>query len=533
MPADYRAPDQPVFCLYCAHHLGKKGRSLTPEHLLSCVANPKEARGAIKEALHQAVKDWEPDWAPPRPSVSDASLKQAFNLTRSLQYKVLQSGKLAILTPRGWLGCLFASHLDKIALQYVLHCSASKVATLSSSFMEALTQMLFSASCSCFKDGRPRGSASCSKDSDWTPGPSSHLLGSRLIDAEAMWHGTLLQKSPVLSHLVSFSNQDRGWGSMHPSSASQGNYFYSPPLGQQVKAIRMAGAHRSSGTIAMTLGFVQLSPEVSIAIRDSGLALVATIPPRLFALFPSPCRLSHRRMSTSPFATGIILGVADAARSTTKLPLMSQILSHWVSTFSPKAEIHLPSLQVAITGRSVSLAESSLAWKSTVRSAWAWLSSPLGNQGFAPSDQAMKVLALKGSKKYNALIHALPARLFRSFAADWEARMALVPPSAKAWWAHRSGDDPSAPPPPPPPPPALPAQNLLDACHILLGSPPPAPALPAPARALPLPLMHPGPSPPAMALSVLAASHTGPLAVASRLLADPLPPPAARPSDPG
>ena len=67
-----------------------------------------------------------------------------------------------------------------------------------------------------------------------------------------------------------------------------GNYYYSPPISEQVGALKTASIQSRTNIIQKTLGVLNLDTETKAELAKGRLTLIATIPNRGVMLKPHP-----------------------------------------------------------------------------------------------------------------------------------------------------------------------------------------------------------------------------------------------------
>jgi hypothetical protein len=153
-------------------------------------------------------------------------------------------------------------------------------------WQNALTQFLVRSDCGC-----PPASCSskCKLATHGTPPTHFQALAHTLIEADTVRYANILQKSPILKHVINQEGADRMWGSKSKENDThKGNYYYSPPSNTQSNALKTAAEQKREGSIPKTMGLLRLDPATRVEIEKGNLTLIATIPKGDVPIQPHP-----------------------------------------------------------------------------------------------------------------------------------------------------------------------------------------------------------------------------------------------------
>jgi hypothetical protein len=441
----YSSPEE-IHCLYCKHvRKDHRIRPLTPEHLPQCLVNPHEKRSLLEAIQKEITTSWEPEWSL-HTDTPDTTLKIAEGLVNLLQTRKKHS-KLQIKTERaGWIGQIWPSDLDKLAIQYVVHHTENNLRIDLNTWMRALTKFLRQSDCGC-KASKCKDT--CKHQMNWSPPEHLQFLSNTLIGATTIRYANILQKSPSLQHVVNKHGADRLWGSCHPKDCTQDNYFYSPPNNDQITALHEAQNLKLTNVVDKTLGVVLLDEETLAEIAQSKLTLIATIPPRCINIHPHPNTRIPKKKGTTHLPIGLVLGITPATKTSNNTEVLIAIntLREWKKKYCPAATIHEDNFITELTNqpsKNFSLQKSD--WHKAILEAWKWTTSPTGTQGIILSEDQTKVNCLKGSRKYNNLTKKVALQLFTFFAQEWENKNNMLPMRARQWW-YKYNDEAEIVPP--------------------------------------------------------------------------------------
>jgi hypothetical protein len=441
----YISPED-IHCLYCKHvRKDHRIRPLTPEHLSQCLVNPHGKQSLLATIKEEITTSWEPEWSI-QTETPDTTLKIAHRLVNHLQTKK-KYNKLQIKTEAaGWIGQIWPSDLDKLAIQFVIHRTKNKLTIDQHTWRRALTKFLRQVDCTCPKS---KCNDTCKHQMDWSPPDHIQFLASTLIDATTIRYANILQKSPCLQHVVNKHGADRMWGSSHPETCAQNNFVYSPPNNDQLGALREAQDLKSKSMIDKTLGAVFLDKETMDEIEQSNLTLIATIPPRGVHIHPHPSTRIPKQKGTTHLPIGLVLGISPAAKivDNTEVLIAIHTLRNWQKKHCPTAQLHEENFVRELANQPSSnffLQEGD--WHKAILEAWNWTTSPTGTQGIILKEDQAKVGRLKGSRKYNNQTKKVALQLFTFFAKEWEDKNEMLPTRARQWW-YKYNDEAEAVPP--------------------------------------------------------------------------------------
>jgi hypothetical protein len=431
---------EPIHCLYCKHvRNSHQIRPLTPEHLAKCVLNTYGKRTLVHKLQKEITSNWEPEWEH-REETPDTTLKIAHRLVNQLQTKT-KNKKLWINTERGWLGQIWPSDLDRLAIHFVEHRLKHNLTIDETTWTQAITEYVRGTDCGC--KSQYKCHETCKHSMDLSPPVDLQSLASSLVQATTIRYANILQKTPKLKHVVNTHGADRLWGSKHPDECPKDNYFYSPPVNFQLKALRLSAELKRSDTIQKTFGVVLLDADTQAEIDQGHLALIATIPARCMHLSFPPSTRKPKKKGTTHLSIGLILGISKKAKTRENADILIAIhtLRHWQRKFCPAAVLHEETLVTELSNQSMdnfSLTDDD--WHKHILHAWRWIASPTGSQGIILKEDQQEVTKLKGSTKYNDTTHKIALDLFTFFAEDWENKNNLLPMQARRWWYRYSED---------------------------------------------------------------------------------------------
>ena len=396
----YRPLSPPPHCLYCKHvRKTHKTKLLTPEHLTWCCTNRPAQRNMKAEIRQQAIDTWEPELKQPHLEIDDQTLKIAQNLVDRLHTtRQTPKSKLCVHTERGLLGPLWPWDLDKLAILFVTNRSDMHLPVDYDTWQYALTQFLVRSDCGCQLESC---SSNCKLATHRSPPTHFQALAHTLIEADTVRYANILQKSPILKHVVNEDGPDRMWGSKGPEEDShKGNYYYAPPSNMQLKALRTAAEHKRTGSISKTMGLLRLDPDTRTEINQGNLTLVATIPTGDLILQPHPSTKRAANKSTDTYDYGIVLGIHPSQKTLDKKQILIVIhtMRHWKKTLYPNTTLNERALYEEITGAKGKCPYKDSDWHNIITNAWRWIDSPTRTQGGIYQDDQAEITAPKGSK---------------------------------------------------------------------------------------------------------------------------------------
>ena len=175
---------------------------------------------------------------------------------------------------------------------------------------------------------------------------------------------------------------------------------------------------RDNGTVKKSMGVLYSSPQTYS--RKSSHWAYPLSPLSTAGACPSMlARSPPRKKSTSPSQIARVMAVAPGPpESLEDTALGHQILVHWKSTFCPRDPPYRSTGEVILGGSIQQITTAD--WHQTVAQAWGWIDSVNGKQGFLTKKDINKVRTLKGSEKDTKSCIDQAAKLFDSFATDWE-----------------------------------------------------------------------------------------------------------------
>ena len=143
--------------------------------------------------------------------------------------------KLQINTERGWIGHIWPWDLDRLAILFVTNRETLQLPINNDIWMSALAQFLTRADCGCHTK---KCSSNYKLAAKGLPPRQFQALAHTLIDADTIRYANVLQKSPTMQHIINEEGADRLWGSQgsKDKDSHKGNYYYSPPLNNQIPA---------------------------------------------------------------------------------------------------------------------------------------------------------------------------------------------------------------------------------------------------------------------------------------------------------
>jgi hypothetical protein len=444
----YRPGTPAPHCLYCKHiRKTHQTKPLTPEHLTWCCTNRHAQKNMKTEIRQQVVSAWEPELKQPHLEIDDQTLKAAQNLVNLLQTKrrTLKS-KLLVHSERGWIGPIWPWDLDKLAILFVTTRTDMDLPIDYNTWQNALTQFLVRSDCGC-----PPASCSskCKLATHGTPPTHFQALAHTLIEADTVRYANILQKSPILKHVINQEGADRMWGSKSKENDThKGNYYYSPPSNTQSNALKTAAEQKREGSIPKTMGLLRLDPATRVEIEKGNLTLIATIPKGDVPIQPHPSTKRPSKKACNTYEYGIVLGIHSRHKTLDKQQILIAIhtMRHWKENLYPRATIHERALYEEVTGKKDKCPYNDKDWHDIITQAWNWIDSPTGTQGLIYKADQAEIATLKGSKKYAESTTQIALKLFTFFAQDWEDKNSLLPPHARKWWNQKKYEPTEDPP---------------------------------------------------------------------------------------
>jgi ribonuclease HI len=444
----YRPSSPAPHCLYCKH-IRKTHRTklLTPEHLTWCCTNTHAQKNMKAEIRQQVVSTWEPELKQPHLEIDDQTLKTAQHLVNLLQIKRrTPKSKLLVYSERGWIGPIWPWDLDKLAILFVTARTDMNLAIDYDTWQTALTQFLVRSDCAC-------QSASCSTKCKLATHRSApthfQALAHTLIEADTVRYANILQKSPILKHVINEEGADRMWGSKsNKTDTHKGNYYYSPPSNAQSNALKIATEQKRTGSISKTMGLLCLDPITRIEIEKTNLTLIATIPKGDVKIKAHPSTRRPIDKDITTYEYGIVLGIHPSHKTLDKKQILITIntMRHWKKSLYPRATINEQALFEEVTGKKGKCPYNDTDWHGIITQAWSWIDSPTGTQGLIYKADQAEIAKLKGSKKYAKNTTEIALKMFTFFAQDWENKNNLLPLHARKWWNQKKYEPIEDPP---------------------------------------------------------------------------------------
>ena len=133
---------------------------------------------------------------------------------------------MTVRTEKGWFGPIWPWDLDKLAIRFVTTRMAMDLSIDYHTWQNALTQFLDRSDCGCRAATCP---PDCTLNMRGSAPPHFQALAHTLIGAETVRYVNILQRSPIMKHVINKEGTDRMWGSSgSKEDIIKGNYYYSP-----------------------------------------------------------------------------------------------------------------------------------------------------------------------------------------------------------------------------------------------------------------------------------------------------------------